>query len=93
MAWASVIWIEGEPFEVLEAAWLRVVRRGLGTVQAAWKAVEGPAGAVQAECMGLAWRWTAWHTIITEEDLVLDMRAVCPDDVRAMVVRRSDAQH
>ena len=50
-----------------------------------WKRVRGPAGAV-VMCMERAdWKWPAWHTMMTRQGFMLDLREVCPMDVASML--------
>ena len=46
-----------------------------------WRQVRGPAGAVVCE--------TRWHTLIFEGDTRIDMRYVCPKDVKKMLLQQA----
>ena len=86
--WASAIWDRTAASGTLKAAWRRQMVR-LGT-KPRWNKVEGPAGAVRMQLVALGWKWPAWHAMITSELLTIDLREVCPDDLRNMAVRDSE---
>ena len=50
-----------------------------------WKQVRGPAGAVWYETRDLGVKWPQWHTLLFEDQGRVDMRVVCPRDVRKML--------
>ena len=66
----------------LKEAWMRQIRE----VQT-WKQVRGPAGAVMCETRDLGIKWPCWHTLIFGNDEKIDMRFVCPKDVKKMLVQ------
>ena len=47
-----------------------------------WKHVRGPAGTVMCETRDLGIKWPHWHTLIFSNDTKIDMRFVCPKDVK-----------
>ena len=65
-------------------AWMRQIQG----VQM-WKQVKGPAGAVMCETRDLGIKWPYWHTLIFGNDIKIDMRCVCPKDVKKMLVQAS----
>ena len=65
-------------------AWMRQIRE----VQT-WKQVRGPAGAVMCEIRDLGRKWPYWHTLFFSSEITIDMRIVCPKDVRKMLVQRA----
>ena len=65
-------------------AWMRQIRE----VQK-WRQVRGPAGAVMCETRDLRIKWPRWHTLIFSNDTKIDMRFLCPKDVKKMLVQRA----
>ena len=65
-------------------AWMRQIRE----VQT-WKQVRGLAGAVMCETRDLGIKWPYWHTLLFSSEITIDMRFVCPKDVRKMLVQRT----
>ena len=47
-----------------------------------WRQVRGPAVAVMCESRDLGITWPPWHTLMFEEQVAVDMRVVCPHDVK-----------
>ena len=86
--WASVVW-DGDVSEAtLQAAWKRQAVKM--NKKPAWGKVEGPAGAVRMQMRDLGWKWPSWSTMISEEGLVMDLREICPDDLKQMALRDSE---
>ena len=81
--WAEGVWTEKWSHELKEA-WMRQIRE----VQT-WKQVRGPAGAVMCETRDLGIKRPYLHTLIFGNDIKIDMRYVCPKDVRKMLVQRA----
>ena len=52
-----------------------------------WKQVRGLAGAVMCETSNLGIKWSQWHTLMFEGQVRVDMRYVCPKDVKKMLLR------
>ena len=50
------------------------------------EALRGPAGAAMCETRDLGMKWPYWHTLIFGNDIKIDMRFVCPKDVKKMLV-------
>ena len=74
--WAEEFgWANG-PLSKKEA-WMRQIFE----VQS-WRQVRGPAGAVTCEIGDLGIKWSQWHTLIFEGQAQVDMRHVCPKDVK-----------
>ena len=65
-------------------AWMKQVRE-LQT----WRQVRGPAGAVMCETRDLGIMWLFWHTLILEGDRSIDMRYVCPKEVKKMLLQQA----
>ena len=34
-------------------------------------------------------KWAQWHTLHSEEQVTVDMRVVCPEDVKKMVLKQA----
>ena len=81
--WAEGVWTGKWSHEQKEA-WMRQIRE----VQT-WKQVRGPAGAVMCETRDLGIEWPCWHTLVFSSEITIDMRFVCPKDVRKMLVQRA----
>ena len=41
------------------------------------------------ETRDLGIKWSQWHTLIFEETLKVDMRVVCPQDVKMMLLKQA----
>ena len=54
-----------------------------------WRQVRGPTGAVMCETRDLGVKWPHWHTLIFEGDRNIDMRFVCPEDVKKMLLQQA----
>ena len=54
-----------------------------------WRQVRGPAGAVMSETRDLGVKWQHWHTLTFEGDRRIDMRYVCPKDVKKMLLQQT----
>ena len=78
--WAEGAWIGKWPVEQKEA-WMNQAPE----VQT-WRQVRGPAGAVTCETCDLVIKWPHWHTLIFEDEVRIDMRYICPKDVKKMFV-------
>ena len=81
--WAERAWTRDWCAEQKEA-WLKQIRE----VQM-WRQVRGPAGAKMCETCDLGIRWPHWHTLIFEGDRRIDMRYVCPKDVKKTLVQQA----
>ena len=57
-----------------------------------WKQVRGPAGAGMCETRDLGIKWPYWHTLVFRNETTIDMRYVCPKDVRKMLVQRARSE-
>ena len=44
------------------------------------------------ETRDLGIKWPCWHTLILSDDTEIDMRFVCPKDVRKMLVQRARSE-
>ena len=54
-----------------------------------WRQVRGPAGAVMCETRDLGIKWPRWHALVFSSEITIDMRHVCPKDVKKMLVQRA----
>ena len=54
-----------------------------------WRRVRRPAGAVMCEARDLGIKRPHWHTLIFEGEVRVDMRYVCPEDVKKMFVQQA----
>ena len=82
--WAEGVWTRKWSREQKEA-WMRQIRE----VQT-WKQVRGPAGAVMCETRDLGIKWPNWHTLVFRSEIKIDMRYVCPKDVKKCWHERPD---
>ena len=65
-------------------AWMRQIREVL-----TWKQVRGLAGAVMCESRDLGIKWPYWHTLVLSDEIKVDMRYVCPKDVKKILEQRA----
>ena len=85
--WAEGVWT-GKWSHQLKEAWMRQIHE----VQT-WKRVRGPAGAVMCETRDLGIKRPHWHTLIFSDETKIDMKFVCPRDVKKMLVQRARSVH
>ena len=52
--------------------------------------MRGPVEAVMCETKDLGIKWPHWHTLIFDGEVRIDMRNVCPEDVKKMLVQRAE---
>ena len=81
--WAEGVWT-GKCWHQQKEAWMKQVRE----VQA-WRQVKGPAGAVMYETRDLGIKWPCWHTLVFSCETTIEVRCVCPKDVKRMLVQRA----
>ena len=81
--WAEGVWTGKWSYEQKEA-WMRQIRE----VQQ-WKQVRGPAGAAMCETRDLGTKWPQWRALMFSHEIKIDMRFVCPKDVKKMLVQRA----
>ena len=81
--WVEGVWTGKWHLEQGEA-WMKQIQE----VQM-WKLVRGPAGAVICETRDLGIKSPHWHTLVLSDETTIDMRYVCPKDVRKMLVQRA----
>ena len=81
-AWAVGVWIGKSPAEQ-KAAW----REQIFEVQK-WKQVRGLAGAEMCETRDLGVKWPQWHTLLFDGQGRVDMRFICPRDVKKMYLKQ-----
>ena len=54
-----------------------------------WRQVRGPAGFVMCETRDLGTKWSQWHTLTFEGQVQVDMRHVCPKDMKKMLIKQA----
>ena len=54
-----------------------------------WRQVRLPAAAVMCETRDLGIKWPHWYTLIFKGDRNVDMRYVCPKDVKNMLLQQA----
>ena len=54
-----------------------------------WRQVTGAAGAFVCETRDLGIKWSQWHTLLFERQVAVDMRVVCPQDVKKMLLKQA----
>ena len=81
--WAEGAWTRKWSHEQKET-WMRQIRE----VQT-WKQVKGPAGAVTCETRDLDIKWPYRQILVFSYEMKIDMRYVCPKDVKKMLVHRA----
>ena len=79
--WAEAVQMERWD-EDLEKCWRKQVWK-----TASWKQVRGPAGAVVCATRDSGIGFPSWHALLFEEGVIVDVKAVCPQDVKNMVKR------
>ena len=80
--WAEGVWT-GKWHHEQKEAWMRQIQE----VQM-WRRVRGLAVAVVCETRDLAIKWPHWHTLMFSDETRIDMRFVCPRDVKKKLVQR-----
>ena len=55
--------------------------------------MRGPARAVMCETLDLDVMWPQWHTLLVEGQVAVDMRVVCPQDVKKMLLKQATTVH
>ena len=66
----------------------KVWRKQIFDVQR-WKRVRGLADAVTCETRDLGNQWPLWCTLLFKEQVAVDMRVVCPQDVKKMLLKQA----
>ena len=51
--------------------------------------MKGPARAVMCETRNLGSKWPQWHTLMFEGQEKVDMRVVCPQEVKNMLLKQA----
>ena len=51
--------------------------------------MRGFARAVTCETRDLGIMWPQWHTLLFEEQVAVDIRVVCPQDVEKMLLKQA----
>ena len=86
---ATLFWADGGRWKRMQQkAW----RKQILEVQT-WGHVKGPAGAFMCETRDLGIKWPHWHTLLFEGQVVLDMRVVCPQHVKKMLLKQARMVH
>ena len=78
--WAEGFW-SGKWRHEQKEAWMMQIQE-----VKTWKQVRGPAGAVMYETHDLGTKWLQWHKFIFEGQGKVDMRLVCTQDVKKMLL-------
>ena len=94
-AWAATIWDGTMSDEDLADAWYWQSQKvGMHQVKdkpSKWSRVTGPAGACILTARRIGWTWPAFNVFVDRSGRHINLRNVCPQDVRAMVLLDSDA--
>ena len=67
---------------------LKAWRKQIFEVQT-WRQVRGPARAVMCETRDLGIKWPQWHSMLSEAQVAVYMRVVCPQDVKKMLLKQA----
>ena len=81
--WAEGVWI-GRRRREQQKAW----RKQIFEVQT-WRQVGGLAGAVMCQTRDLGIKWPQRHTLLFEGQVAVDMRLVCPQNVKKMLLKQN----
>ena len=54
-----------------------------------WRQVKGPGGAVMRGTRALGIKWPQWYTLMFEEQVTVDMRVVCPQNVQQVLLKQA----
>ena len=84
MAWAEAIWDEQLDDVDLHRAWRRQQR--LVGLKPSWNKVAGPTGAIIMCLKQLGWSWPHHTTFVTTNGHEIDLRQICPRDVKAQAL-------
>ena len=88
VAWAAAIWDGTMDIAELEQAWFRQqIKVG---IKKRWTAVSGPAGACIMTALRIGWSWPSCGTFVDPEGRLINLREICPQDVRAMALYDSE---
>ena len=74
--WAMAAFDEAAPTEVLQAAYMRAMRRAAEGQSPA--VADGPAEAVRAFAYRVGWTWPAWNVLREESGYMLDVTVEAP---------------
>ena len=81
--WAEEVWIGKWHTEQKETLLNQVFE-----VQR-WRQERGLAGAVMCETCDLGIKWPHWYTLLFEGEVRIDLRYVCPKDVKKMLLQQA----
>ena len=81
--WAEGVWVVTWKREQQKAWWKQIFEVQI------WRQVRGLAGAVMCETRDLGTQWPKWHTVPFEGQVAVDMRVVCPQDVKHMLLKQA----
>ena len=85
--WSEGVWTVKRFHEQREARMKQIQEVQL------WRQVRGPAGAVMCETRDLGFKWSYWHTLVFSDEKTIDVRYVCPKDVKKMLLQRARSVH
>ena len=54
-----------------------------------WKQARGRTGAAMCETRDLGIQWGQWYTLLFEEQVAVDMRVVCPQELKTMLLKQA----
>ena len=54
-----------------------------------WRQVRGPGGVVMRETRALGIKWPQWYTLMFEEQVSVDMRVGCPQNVQQVLLKQA----
>ena len=88
VAWAEAVWDEQLDDADLHRAWRRQQR--LVGLKTSWSKVSGPTGAIIMCLTQLGWTWPHHTTFVTASGHEVDLRQICPRDVKAQATVDSE---
>ena len=88
VAWAEAVWDEQLDDADLHRAWRRQQR--LVGLKPSWNKVAGPTGAIIMCLRQLGWTWPHHTTFVTASGHEVDLRQICPRDVKAQATVDSE---
>ena len=83
LTWAERVWLGNGKREQRKAS-----RKQIFELQT-WRQVRGLQGAFVFETSDLAIKWPQWRFLLLDALVAVDMRVVCPKDVKNMLLKQS----